>query len=272
MRVNTFFIIAATLIIAATTSCTKNDVLKNFDETGKKKITEITLKGTAIKATLYSRCDSLFVGYNPLYIRLTDTQTNSEITNANIILLPMMDMGTMQHSCPAEQPVYTVADKAYTAAAAFTMEGDMGWTLTLTITFNGNTYTNEIPLVVKATPSTIKLIASIKNQDGVPYYVALIHPQTIEQKIGLNDLEIGIYKRVSMTEYFPAVDGMAVSFIPTMPSMGHSSPNNVNPVFTSKGHYQGKVNFTMSGDWQLDFTISGDGGIFENPASLKVLF
>ena len=71
---------------------------------------------------------------------------------------------------------------------------------------------------------------------------------------------------------YPAVDGMNIMFEPTMPSMGHGSPNNVNPVFTTKGHYKGKVNFTMTGDWRLDFTISGDGSTFANHAIIDVLF
>ena len=44
---------------------------------------------------------------------------------------------------------------------------------------------------------------------------------------------------------------------PTMPSMGHGSPNNENPSHLEKGHYMGKVNFSMSGDWKLDLSISG---------------
>jgi hypothetical protein len=272
MHLPKIFVLAATLLVAAIASCTKDkNEAPKFDESNKKKITEVMLAGTSVKAALYSRYDSLFVGYNPLYIRLTDTQTNTGITNADIALLPMMDMGAMQHACPVEQPVYTSSEQAYTGAAAFIMAGDMGWTLTLTTTLNGNTYTNTIPLAVKATPATIKLIATIKNQDGVPYYVVLVHPQTPEQKTGLNDLEIGIYKRNTMSD-FPSVAGMTVSFEPTMPSMGHSSPNNVNPVFTAKGHYQGKVNFTMTGDWQLDFALSGDGSTFENHAILNLVF
>ncbi|MDZ7648356.1 MAG: FixH family protein [Cytophagales bacterium] len=41
-----------------------------------------------------------------------------------------------------------------------------------------------------------------------------------------------------------------------MPSMGHGSPNNVNPTHSSKGSYKGKVNFTMTGDWRLNLNIS----------------
>jgi len=47
---------------------------------------------------------------------------------------------------------------------------------------------------------------------------------------------------------------------PEMPAMGHGSPNNVNPVAIGNGHYKGKVNFTMTGLWQvnLDFMMGAD--------------
>jgi len=44
-----------------------------------------------------------------------------------------------------------------------------------------------------------------------------------------------------------------------MPSMGHGSPNNVNPVLTKNGHYKGKVNFTMTGDWRINLELNKDG-------------
>jgi hypothetical protein len=76
-----------------------------------------------------------------------------------------------------------------------------------------------------------------------------------EPVVGLNDFEIGLYKKQTMMS-FPPVTSAAVSIEPTMPSMGHGSSNNVNPVHTSLGHYLGKVNFTMTGDWQIDVSAA----------------
>ena len=161
----------------------------------------------------------------------------------------------------------------YKGASAFIMatEGMMGWTIEITTTINGTTYTNTIPVTVKATPPSIKLIASVKDQNNVFHYITLVHPQRPEQKVGINDLEVAVYKRTDIMN-FPAVDGMKLSFIPTMPSMGHDSPNNVNPVGIGNGHYKGKVNFSMTGDWRLDFTLSGNGSTFSDHAILDVLF
>ncbi len=45
-----------------------------------------------------------------------------------------------------------------------------------------------------------------------------------------------------------------------MPAMGHGSPDNVNPVNTSMGHYLGTANFTMGGLWYVNMTIKDDNG------------
>jgi hypothetical protein len=49
-----------------------------------------------------------------------------------------------------------------------------------------------------------------------------------------------------------------------MPSMGHGSPNNVNPTSTGKGHYKGKVNFTMTGEWKINVAIKKGGSTVSN--------
>ena len=55
-----------------------------------------------------------------------------------------------------------------------------------------------------------------------------------------------------------------VAFVPTMPSMGHSSPNNVQPTYAG-GTYAGQVNFTMSGDWRIYFCLErADGGFADS--------
>ena len=58
---------------------------------------------------------------------------------------------------------------------------------------------------------------------------------------------------------FPAEDNFSITMTPEMPSMGHGSPNNVNPVLTKNGHYKGKVNFTMTGDWRINLVLNKEG-------------
>ena len=84
--------------------------------------------------------------------------------------------------------------------------------------------------------------------DGALYFLTKISPA--EPKVGMNAFEVAIHKRENMMSH-PAVSGLSLEMTPTMPSMGHGSPNNVNPVHQQDGHYQGEVNFTMSGDWDI---------------------
>ena len=44
---------------------------------------------------------------------------------------------------------------------------------------------------------------------------------------------------------WPADSSLSVTITPEMPSMGHGSPNNINPVHVGKGHYKGKVNLIL---------------------------
>lgn len=57
-----------------------------------------------------------------------------------------------------------------------------------------------------------------------------------------------------------------------MPSMGHGSPNNVNPVHIEKGHYRGKVNFTMTGEWQIKLKVFKNGVLLRDDLMFETRF
>jgi hypothetical protein len=65
---------------------------------------------------------------------------------------------------------------------------------------------------------------------------------------------------------------MTVEITPEMPSMGHGSPNNVNPVHTGNGHYKGTVNFTMTGDWRIHLKLTRNGRLISDKAYFDILF
>jgi hypothetical protein len=75
-----------------------------------------------------------------------------------------------------------------------------------------------------------------------------------EWKVGNNPFEVTVHRMESMMS-FPAATDLAIEIIPEMPSMGHGSPNNVNPVHIANGHYLGSVNFTMTGEWRINLII-----------------
>ena len=84
--------------------------------------------------------------------------------------------------------------------------------------------------------------------------LSLIHISVV----GINDFEFTLHKKVSMMS-FPADSSYTSTIYPWMPSMGHGSPNNVDPSHIGMGHYNGDVNFTMTGDWQIKVYLHKNG-------------
>lgn len=213
---------------------------------------DTVLQADDLKISLYSDKE-LFVGYNHLYFLVTNAAGKLVIQPTAISFSPWMQMTSMNHACPHGQPVWMADTKMSHGYSVFQMaSGMMGsWFLDLTVTVDGVEYQYSIsPPVV--TPTEARLFSFTDAISSNVYIVALIEP--MNPKIGINDFIVGFYHKESMMS-FPPVAGMGVEINPEMPSMGHGSPNNVDPVYTADGRYEGKVNFTMSGYWKVNMII-----------------
>ena len=252
-----FGVLAMTLLFI---SCKKEDVKPDVKPIEKLKLGEATTSKNE-KITLWSDAN-LTTGFHKLYLSVSDAN-NKNITGASIGFEPLMDMGTMKHSSPVEQPVYNTVSGLYEGAAVFTMPSGMhSWMVNVTVNGEMKTITVTIP------DAKTKLVGSYVGTDGNKYVVALVPPKKWE--VGMNDLEILISQNLMMT--FPAVNDFKISFSPEMPSMGHGSPNNVNPANIGNGRYKGKVNYTMTGDWRLHFKISKNDVVIVEDATIDILF
>jgi hypothetical protein len=99
-------------------------------------------------------------------------------------------------------------------------------------------------------------VKSFVNESGDKMFVSYNFPNG--KKVGVNDFNVHIYKMVSGME-FSSDDDYSVTLEPEMPSMGHGSPNNIDPTYSDHHScYQGKVNFTMTGEWRLNLTLTND--------------
>ena len=232
-------------------------------------IGEQEVGNSGFTAKLYM-LESPFVGYNYVVARLVETGTSNLVTNADVTFKPMMNMTSMSHSCPVEQPMYDADLNGYSGTTTFVMPtSQMGsWEYTLEVVAAGgmdvHTATFDITVMEK---SEKKLYSFVSNTDNSKVFVALIEPK--DPKVGMNSFEVVIYKKESMMMW-PAYNGLMIEIDPQMPSMGHGSPNNVDPTFLDNGHYQGMVNFTMSGYWEINLdikdaagTVMNDDGFFE---------
>jgi hypothetical protein len=194
-----------------------------------------------------------FMGYNYVYAVVKDAAGNV-VESADVFFTPMMDMGMMMHSSPVEQPMWNSDAKADKGTVTFIMPSANGsWTVEVyvedmsTMEMGAATF----PIDVMTKPEA-KLFSFMSTVDQSKIFVALVEPQM--PSVGLNDFEVVIYKKTSMMD-FPPVTDLNLTIDPEMPTMGHGSPNNVDPVATTDGHYMGKVNFTMTGYWKVNMEI-----------------
>jgi len=191
---------------------------------------------------------NLFAGYNPVTVVVRDRERI--LHDVSVVLEPVMTMNSMSHGCPVEQPVYDDAG-TYHGAVLFTMpSGEMGfWNINATVVYRDETFETSMPATVE--PAQPSRVLTFTGSDNENYYAG--YHFTDGTKIGVNPIEIVVFRRDG-DEYIP-VEDLTISLTPEMPSMGHGSPNNEDPVHEGRGHYKGKVNFTMTGDWRLTLEI-----------------
>lgn len=261
MKKYTIALIALVLIIGS--ACSKSNEKPFVNQTAHlEKIAEKTTDDKSTVIEIYSDY-KLTTGYNNLYIRLIEKETNKIIENAEMKLTPMMTMEmngeNMKHSSPVEQAKATADEPGFKTAAIFTMASDEhgSWELLVEIkSLNGKATLQNIAIPIQVNASQFDRVKTIRLADGSTYLVTYISPS--KPKVGVNDFELAIHQRKDIMD-FPADDGFTIEAEPTMPSMGHGSPNNVNPVLLSNGHYKGKINFTMTGDWKIDLLLNKGG-------------
>lgn len=256
------------------TSCSKDDVTTPEPDptVGLTKQATGYAEGAATKVEIYTKETAIKTGYTKLYVAVYDSATGKRIDDAHIHLDPMMDMGSMQHSAPYENPASTDAvDHLFPCSVVFLMSSMGGtWTLTMEVHNHSSDKEGEVTFpitVVDPAKPTLKSFTAAN--DGAKYFVALIDPA--HPKVGINDFEFAVYKKASMMS-FPADSSLTSTMYPEMPTMGHSSPNNVDPVHTTNGHYKGKVNFTMTGLWKINLDFMAGAAVADTTQYFEIEF
>lgn len=219
--------------------------------------------GAGVMVEVYGK-EAAFTGYNKVYIALRDSVSNDFVESAEVKLAPKMQMATMSHAAPFENPASVNAvNKLFPASVSFIMSSSTGtWTLAVTVQNHANAKngTATISIDVKD-PTPMKMFSFESPVDSGKYFVGFIPPAN--PVTGLNDFEFVVYKRQSMM-MFPPDSSMTVTFEPEMPTMNHGSPNNVQPVHVGNGHYKGKVNFTMPGLWRMHLEFKSGNTVVDS--------
>jgi hypothetical protein len=197
--------------------------------------------------------EALFVGYNYILVQVKDNATGEILDNPNMMFMPVMEMNSgMMHACPLEQPTYNTSLQVMEGTITFVMPsmGQGKWNLGLKLKNTAGTEEDiniDVDVMQKAESQLFSFVSA--NNPNQSVFVALVNPRM--PQIGINDFEVVVYERQSMMSW-PALEMLNIEIDPEMPTMGHGSPNNVNPIDMGEGHYLGKVNFTMSGYWKVN--------------------
>ncbi len=246
------FIAVLCLVALTLQSCKDGDSPTDASAPATTTVTLGTASNAGTTITLTST-DTLRVGYNTIAIRVADSASGAVQKNVKVTVSPMMHMMSMMHACPIEQPTDSViTGETFSSSMVFIMPGSGMEYWALTVSFvdpvRGKTGSVEIPVTVVNASRLVNFTAP----DSTRYFVTMRNTGT--PKVGMNQCEFLVHRMQSMM-MFPPVTDVTLEMTPDMPSMGHGSPGNVNPGHTSKGHYTGTVNYTMTGVWRITLVV-----------------
>ncbi len=268
------FVIAT--LFAVTSSCTldKTDFEAeiNRDITEYFEFKEVTsFNNGTYKISIEALNGNFYKGYNEIRLTITNTQTNQALNSSEVTFLPILtDTDNNKTSCPHRYHlVYNAEQQVYSGYVVFTsISSPMeNWDLYISFTDSNQTHTVNQLVTVKNQANMNLNMSLFTGNDREQYVIALVAPQ--KPKVAENELVAGIYKYNPPTEpagTFPdpsqfsyaEVENYKLLLDPRMPepSMGnHSSPNNVDLTQQADGLYYGVVNYTMTGNWTLNFMM-----------------
>lgn len=278
MRFFNFIIIALCL---ANTSCMLDKT--DFEAEINKDVTEysefkeaVSLNTNGYKISIEALNGTFYKGYNEIRLKIVNTQTNQAINNSEVTFLPIMsDLNNKKNSCPHRYNlIYNSNKQYYSGYVVFTSESTPmeHWEIYISSTNNNQTFTVHQPVTVQKQTNKNLNMTTFTGNDGKQYFIALVAPQ--KPKVAENELVAGIYKYNQPTVpagNFPDPSQFSYSEVnnyillldPRMPepSMGnHSSPNNLDLIQRNDGLYHGVVNYTMTGNWTLNFILRNQNG------------
>lgn len=201
----------------------------------------------------------LEVGLNEVYFRVKRLPGGELVERATVLQRPIMHMEAMgmEHSCPCEQPALEVdEDGLFTGLVVFQMASGMG----------GDTWRNEVSVDLGdgAAPRTVvfeglAVAASDRRKDltltdAMGGTTAAVVTLTFDGPLtaGQNSFTVTVHQKGDMMGMvWNAIEDLTITATPDMPSMGHGSSGNIDPVHVAAGRYEGSVNLFMPGTWRV---------------------
>ena len=236
-----------------------------------------TINSNGYKISIEALNGTFYRGYNDIRMKITNGQTGAKANATTVTLLPIMSSANGDRaSCPHRYDlVYEQDEDCFSGYSVFidASSPESSWELYISFTIANQTYTVKQSISVGEQTNKNLNMTTCMGKDGEEYYIALVSPQ--KPKVGKNGLIAGIYRYNRPTNppsgEFPdasqfsytEVSGFTLQLDPRMPepSMGnHSSPNNKDLTQQDDGLYHGIVNYTMTGNWTLNFILLNQHG------------
>lgn len=215
---------------------------------------------------------AFYRGYNEIRVKITNDQTGEKADVIEVTVLPILSHANGERtSCPHRYDlIYKQKESYFSGYSVFTDESGEGktWELYLGFKVGGETHTVKQNITVSEQTNRNLNMTTFKGNDGQLYFIALVSPQ--KPKVGENELVVGIYRHEPPSSLpsgdfsdpsefsYTEVSNYILKLDPRMPdpSMGnHSSPNNEDLTQREDGLYKGVVNYTMTGNWTLNFIL-----------------
>ncbi|WP_133640452.1 hypothetical protein [Sphingobacterium paludis] len=216
---------------------------------------------------------TFYKGYNEVRLQVTNASGSVEHDISAVTFLPInMASDGRENTCPHQHTLLYHAEQDYFSGYAVfteTSENVHVWELQISLTVAGKTSTARQAITVRPQVNKNLSMTSFVGNDNAQYVIALVGPQ--KPTVSENELLAGIYKynepnaaSANRLEFaYTPVNGYTLQLDPRMPepSMGnHSSPNNKDLLQQANGLYRGIVNYTMTGNWTLNFIMLNDKG------------
>lgn len=200
----------------------------------------------------------LEVGRNAVAYRLFARPSGTAITRAELSQRPLMTMMNHSHACPfIDPPAEADAAGRFVGTLVPNMpSGAMGkWTLDVVVGLEGETSTHtlsygELTVSERAIPARKDLVV------GEDKYMVTLNFTDGAPAVGESPVIVTVHRVMHMGATFPPVTDFSIVMTPWMPTMGHGSSGNVDPVHTARGEYEGLVNFNMLGAWRITLELS----------------
>jgi hypothetical protein len=198
----------------------------------------------------------LETGMTPIYLKVSSG--GQAVTDADVTFEPLMAMsGGTSHTCPVGKPEIG-SDGLYHGYANFGMATSMmgAWSARVGVTRPGQARVEaSFPVLVVTDSGRAKSFQDFDPDTLVTtkYLASIRFPAG--PAVGLNPTIVTLHRMAGMMS-FPAVADATIHMVPSMPSMGHGSTGNVDPVLVTSGVYQGTLGFSMTGTWETRITFS----------------